>query len=135
MEQMGTRTSLVRNSFSNVIQSDMRPNPDQIGGPVVDLQGRVIGITMARVDRTRSFVMPSEAVRGLLATKPLDPALVKTAPLDQPGALNLPLRQRGQMPPGIVPADPDRLRRHVEDMQRLMERMREEMEQLEELNR
>jgi serine protease Do len=135
MEQMGTKTSLVRNSFSNVIQSDMRPNPDQIGGPVVDLQGRVIGITMARADRTRSFVMPSEAVRGLIATKPLDPALAKSAPLEQPGAMTLPLRQRGQMPPGIVPADPDRLRRHVEDMQRLMDRMREEMEQLEELRR
>ena len=136
MEQMGTKTSLVRSSFPNVIQSDMRPNPDQIGGPVVDLQGRVVGITMARADRTRSFVMPSAAVLKMLAAKPTDPALVQAAPIEQPGRQGgIPRLQRGQLPPGIMPADPDRLRRHVEDMQRLMDRMREEMEEMEQLNR
>jgi hypothetical protein len=48
MERMGGPISRVRDSFTRVIQTDMRPRPDQIGGPVVDLKGRVIGITMAR---------------------------------------------------------------------------------------
>ncbi len=132
MEQMGTETSRVRSSFSQVIQSDMRPNPNQIGGPVVDLKGRVVGITMARADRTRSFVMPSAAVQKMLATQPVEPALVKAAPVEPPGQRRgMPRLQPGQLPPGGTPADPDRLRRHVEDMQRLMDRAHEEMDQLE----
>lgn len=133
MEGMGTRTSRVRDDFPNVIQSDMRPSPDQIGGPVVDLDGRAVGITVARADRTRSFVMPAAAVAKLLATKPLDPAVAKVAPEAAPGrrvARNQARPGEG-LPPGIVPGDPDRMRRHVEDMRRLMERMREEMDRLE----
>ncbi|MCX6879902.1 MAG: PDZ domain-containing protein [Verrucomicrobia bacterium] len=136
MEQMGGPISRVRESFSRVIQTDMRPAPDQIGGPVVDLQGRVVGITMARADRTRSFVMPSAAVVKLLEEAPMDPAAAKVAALPDPGMRGGTPRVPGEPgPPGIVPGDPDRLRRHVEDMQRLMDRMREEMQRLEEPDR
>jgi len=136
MEQMGGPTSRVHDSFSKVIQTDMRPDPNQIGGPVVDLHGHVVGITMARADRTRSFVMPSAAVTGLLESKPLDPALVKlAAPAARGMADGEGRAQLAPMEPGIVPADPERLRRHMDDMQRLIERMREEMERLEQQNR
>ena len=66
MERMGGPVSQVRDSFTQVIQTDMRPKPNQVGGPVVDLQGRVLGITMARADRTRSFVMAAASVVDLL---------------------------------------------------------------------
>lgn len=137
MEQMGTRASLVRSDFPSVIQSDMRPNPNQIGGPVVDLSGRVVGITLARADRTRSFIMPAEAVVQLLATQPLDPALAKSAAVADLGRRigGLQPQPGGGPPPGIVPRDPNRMRRHVDDMQRLMDRMREEMDRLERQNR
>jgi len=136
MEQMGGPTSRVHDSFSKVIQTDMRPDPNQIGGPVVDLHGHVVGITMARADRTRSFVMPSAAVTRLLENKPLDPALVKLAAPAARGVADGEGRaQLAPMEPGIVPADPERLRRHMDDMQRLIERMREEMERLEQQNR
>jgi len=136
MEQMGGRTSRVHDSFSKVIQTDMRPDPNQIGGPVVDLQGRVLGITMARADRTRSFVMPSAAVIGLLEKQAVAPELVKAAASERP-AMGVGNRRGQRVPiePGLEPADPGRLRRHVEDMQRLMERMREEMENLEQQGR
>ena len=131
MEQMGGPTSRVHDAFSKVIQTDMRPDPNQIGGPVVDLQGRVLGITMARADRTRSFVMPSAAVTQLLERKPLPPALIKTVPPEMRGvAAGRRRAQPAPLEPGLVPADPERLRRHVDDMQRLLERMREEMELL-----
>ncbi len=132
MEKMGGPTSRVRNSFSKVIQTDMRLAPDQIGGPVVDLQGRVVGITMARADRTRSFVMPAAAVVKLLESQPLEPTAMPVRATEPRGAERAPRRE---LPPGIMPSDPDRRRRHLDDMQRLMDRMREELEQLERQNR
>lgn len=128
MERMGGAISRVRDSFSSAIQTDMRPNPDQIGGPVVDLKGRVVGITMARADRTRSFVMPSAAVERLLKTPAQDPALAKVRQAEQ--APVLPVRRMvapQQMPPGSQ----QRMRRHLSEMERLMEFMREEMNGLE----
>lgn len=80
MEAMGTRQSRVRDSFTRAMQTDMRMSPDQIGGPVVNLQGRVVGITIARADRTRSFVMPASAVESLLLTEPGNPALAQVRP-------------------------------------------------------
>ncbi|MEI6653584.1 MAG: PDZ domain-containing protein [Verrucomicrobiota bacterium] len=135
MELMGGPTSRVRDSFSNVIQSDMCLAPDQIGGPVVDLQGRVVGITMARADRTRSLVMPAAAVIRLLESRPTDPAQLKVAARNLPETRRAARAEDDPLPPGIVPADPERLRRHLEDMQRLMDRMREEMERLDQQNR
>jgi serine protease Do len=48
MERMGGAISKVRSSFTHAIQTDMRPKPYQIGGPVVNLKGEAIGITLAR---------------------------------------------------------------------------------------
>jgi S1-C subfamily serine protease len=129
MERMGGPISRVRDSFTSAIQSDMRPRPEQIGGPVVDLKGRVIGITLARSDRTRSFIMPAAAVEKLLLTAPRDPALAKVRQEDEMAAL--PVRRAAM--PNRVPdgGGAERLRQHLSEMQRLMEFMREEMENLE----
>jgi len=128
MERMGGAISRVRDSFSSAIQTDMRPNPDQIGGPVVDLKGRVVGITMARADRTRSFVMPSAAVERLLKTPTQDPALAQVRQAEQ--APSVPVR-RMVAPQKMPPGSQQRMRRHLSEMERLMEFMREEMNGLE----
>lgn len=129
MEHMGGPLSQVRDSFTRVIQSDMRPQPEQIGGPVVDLHGRVVGITMARADRTRSFIMPAAAVENLLRKPPHDPALAQV----RRSARTPAIQGRRQAPPqGMLnPGDEDRMRRHILDMQRLMDYMLEEMDGLE----
>jgi hypothetical protein len=101
----------------------MRPRPDQVGGPVADLKGRVIGITVARADRTRSFVMPAAAVEKLLQSEPSDPALARVRQPDQEA--ELPVRRMA------APGGGERLRQHLSEMQRLMDFMREEMENLE----
>lgn len=129
MERMGGPISQVRDSFTRVIQTDMRPQPDQIGGPVVDLKGRVVGITMARADRTRSFVMPAAAVENLLGKAPKDPALAQVRRADE--ASPMPVRKRAAQGAPLA-GDPARTRRHLAEMQRLMEFMNEEMEGLEE---
>jgi serine protease Do len=133
MERMGGPISRVRDSFTRVIQTDMRPPPDQIGGPVVDLKGRVVGITMARADRTRSFVMPSAAVKELLKKPAVDPSLAQVRNEDENPKVSVRRpRPRIVPPPGDMrPADPERMRQHLTEMQRLMDFMREEMETLE----
>lgn len=128
MEQMGGKTSRVRDSFSCVIQSDMRLKPDQVGGPVVDLKGRVVGLSMAQAGRTSSYVMPAAAVENLLKKQPENPALVTARRDDRPAA-----RPHQTMVPQrrVMPGNRERMQRHMKEMQRLMDFMREEMNGLE----
>ncbi len=130
MERMGGAISQVRDSFTHVIQTDMRPKVNQIGGPVVDLQGHAVGITVARADRTRSFVMPAAAVVDLLKKDAENPALAQVRTAEE----EAPLPTRGGMAPRgrAMPGGEERMRRHLTDMQRLMNRLREEMDGIEE---
>lgn len=138
MERMGGDISQVRGSFSHAIQTDMRIVPNQVGGPVVDLEGRAFGITLARADRTRSFVMPATALQELLKTPPQDPVLAKAQLQEKPREPQI-VEQREpqagprapQFPKGERDNSEKRLRRHLSDMQRLMDRMSDEMEALE----
>ena len=128
MERMGGKISRIRDSFTQVLQSDMRPSPDQIGGPVVDLEGRVIGITVARADRTRSFIMPSAAIVKMLANTPKGPSIAKVREPEKQVIARAPKPDASQQPKG---PSPQRMREHLSEMERLMEFMREEMRSLE----
>ncbi len=134
MERMGGPISQVRDSFTHAIQTDMRLKPNQVGGPVVDLNGRALGITMARADRTRSFIMPASAVQELLKSNPTNPAVMQASQAPQAKAVPM-ARQQGQSrPQRVPPPNPNsegRMRRHLSDMQRLMDYMQEELEALE----
>ena len=128
MERMGGKISRVRDSFTRVLQSDMRPEPNQIGGPVVDLEGRAIGITVARADRTRSFIMPSAAVEEMLGTAPKNPTIAKVREPEKPAIARAKKPDAPQLPkrPSLR-----RLREHLAEMEQLMEFMSEEMRGLE----
>jgi S1-C subfamily serine protease len=135
MERMGTTLSLVRTGFPSVIQTDMQLDRGRCGGPVVDLAGTVVGISIARADRTRSFIIPSAHLLTLLARDPATPEEVQAAreaeEEEQQSAMNEAAPGPQGRAPRAVPIEPgsaDRLRRHLEDMDRLMERMRAEME-------
>ena len=128
MERMGGKISRIRDSFTQVLQSDMRPSPDQIGGPVVDLEGRVIGITVARADRTRSFIMPSAAIAKMLANTPKGPSIAKVREPEKQVIARAPKSDAPQLPKA---PSPQRMRKHLSEMERLMEFMREEMRSLE----
>lgn len=139
MERMGTIPSLVRSGFPRVIQTDMPLEPEHCGGPVVDLDGKVVGITIARGDRTRSFVIPSDSIIELLGKNPVSPQVAQAEreaerQKQQQQVGQAPPRQR-TLPPGTKPKDlakaAERMRSHLEEMQRLMERMDDEMETIE----
>jgi serine protease Do len=131
MERMGGPISRVRDSFSRVIQTDMRLRPNQTGGPVVDMDGKVIGIAVARADRTRSFVMPAAAVEEMLENDPIDPSLAEVREVRPEPDMRI--RLRTVPPPSRQPemGSPQRMRRHLSEMQQLMEFMIEEMDRLE----
>lgn len=130
MEQMGGAVSRVRDGFSRVIQTDMQISPQQCGGPILDLKGEVIGLSVARTDRTRSFILPASEILAMLKRPAADPSVAKVGiTRDEP------VPEAGQGPQRMPRArsapdaqDIERMRRHVRDMQRLMQRMQEEMD-------
>jgi len=48
--------------FDRVIQHDTVLDPDQCGGPILDTEGRVVGINIARAGRVVSYALPSSLV-------------------------------------------------------------------------
>lgn len=64
---MGGELSGRRTGFPSVLQTDMILDPKNCGGPVVDLDGKVLGISIARAGRVETWILPSETIRPLLA--------------------------------------------------------------------
>ncbi len=48
--------------FDRVIQHDTVLNPEECGGPVLDSQGRAIGINIARAGRVVSYLLPASLI-------------------------------------------------------------------------
>ena len=51
-----------RSGFPTVIQHDTFLLPEHCGGPIVDLDGRVVGINIARAERIASYALPNAIV-------------------------------------------------------------------------
>lgn len=139
MERMGTRLSLVRSGFPSAIQTDMQLERDRCGGPVVDLDGKVVGISIARADRTRSFILPSAHILKVLGNDPVSEEAARAAVAAREEERRQVARNDEGAPeqpaPRIIPlkqGSAEQLRRHLEDMERLMQRMKEEMDGMEE---
>lgn len=64
--QLGSKLSDRRTGFPMVLQHDTVLRPVDCGGPLVDLDGKVIGINIARAGRTETFAIPTEAIKPLL---------------------------------------------------------------------
>ena len=66
MNAMGSTVSERRGDFPSVIQTDFPLDASQCGGPVTDLDGRVLGIVIARSGRIETLVLPSEVIVGAI---------------------------------------------------------------------
>jgi len=64
--RMGSELS-EKSSFPTILQHDTVIKPTDCGGPLVDLDGRVVGVNIARAGRVESYALPSEIVVPLLA--------------------------------------------------------------------
>jgi len=90
MNRMGGQLSSRRTGFPAVIQHDSLLSPTTCGGPLVTLDGKAIGINIARSGRVESFALPADVVQSYLTdlksgkypatTQPSDRALPTTQP-------------------------------------------------------
>jgi serine protease Do len=64
---MGSTLSNRKSGFPAILQSDLVIPHTACGGPAVTLDGKAVGVFIARAGRTESYVIPSERVRGLIA--------------------------------------------------------------------
>ena len=60
--QLGSTLSKRRGDFPLAVQHDSPLNANQCGGPVVDLDGNIVGINIARDGRVSSLALPTEVV-------------------------------------------------------------------------
>ncbi len=64
---MGSKLSERRDSFPTILQSDQVIKPTDCGGPLVDLDGKAVGINIARAGRVESYAIPTESVLAMLS--------------------------------------------------------------------
>jgi serine protease Do len=64
---IGGKLSERRTGFAKVLQHDSAIRPVHCGGPVVDINGRFVGINIARAARTTSYLLPVEEVKLAIA--------------------------------------------------------------------
>ncbi len=60
------KTSTRLSGFEEVIQHDIPVDARAMGGLVVDLSGRGVGVNIARVDRVSTFALPTALLRRIL---------------------------------------------------------------------
>lgn len=63
---MAGQLSRTRRGFPDALQHDMVLEPNEIGGPIVNLDGKVVGMNIARSGRIECFAVPSKAMNNLL---------------------------------------------------------------------
>ncbi len=131
---MGGELSARRMDFKAVYQHDTVLSPAQIGGPIVDLKGHVVGINIARSGRVESLAVPADVIMALLPDMKDGkfPIPAKVVPTTQLAATQPTTR------PGVSrPMDNETIaarKRQIEAMEtqakELMERARHERESL-----
>ena len=66
MNRMGTIVSRRADNFPFVFQHDAPLFPEHCGGPVVDLDGKVVGINIARQGRASSLAIPASRMKEIV---------------------------------------------------------------------
>jgi serine protease Do len=65
-QKLGGALSKRRTGFESVLQHDTVLQPEDCGGPIVDLAGKTIGINIARASRVSSYALPAALFVSLI---------------------------------------------------------------------
>jgi serine protease Do len=63
---LGSTLSTRRGGFATILQHDTIIRPSDCGGPLVDLDGKAVGLNIARAGRVESYALPAELVKAEL---------------------------------------------------------------------
>jgi serine protease Do len=88
----GPKLSKRNKGFPAALQHDTALHPHQCGGPLVDLDGNLVGINIAHADRVSSLALPTSAILPLLD----DLKSGKLRPTPIPGEAELALETRAE---------------------------------------
>jgi serine protease Do len=64
--RMGSALSSRRTGYPTILQHDSVVKPADCGGPLVDLDGKVIGLNICRAGRVESWAIPTEIIKTVL---------------------------------------------------------------------
>ncbi len=64
--RLGNELSNRRGGFPSILQHDTVLKPHDCGGPLVDLDGKTVGINIARAGRVETYAVPADVVQALL---------------------------------------------------------------------
>ena len=64
-QRMSGKTSVRKAGFSDALQHELPLPPDAMGGPLVNLEGKAVGLNIARQDRVTTFALPAELVQDI----------------------------------------------------------------------
>lgn len=87
---LGGKLSERRTGFPLAIQHDSFLRPNECGGPVVDVDGKAVGLNIARAGRVESYALPASVVRETVDR------LLKTELTSTPAADTISNRRTGQ---------------------------------------
>lgn len=65
-EVMGTKLSNRRGGFPFILQHDSGLDPRDCGGPLVDIDGKTVGINITRAGRTETYAIPADEIQALM---------------------------------------------------------------------
>jgi serine protease Do len=65
-DELNRELSIRRSGFPRVLQHDSILPSNQCGGPLVDLDGRVVGLNIARAGRISTYSLPTSVVLNIL---------------------------------------------------------------------
>lgn len=67
MNEMSGELSEKTGGFPVALQHDIPLEPERCGGPLLDLQGRCVGINVARAGRVKTYAIPADELQELLS--------------------------------------------------------------------
>jgi serine protease Do len=79
---LGGKLSVRRFGFPTAFQHDTVLRPTDCGGPLVDLDGRVVGFNIARAGRTESYALPVTAVQEVVEKLMTEKLMVEAMPAE-----------------------------------------------------
>jgi serine protease Do len=82
--RLGGELSDRRGGFPAVLQHDTVLKPTDCGGPVVDLDGKVIGLNIARAGRVESYALPAEEISPVIEKLKSGGGAVAMTPVSTP---------------------------------------------------